>query len=123
MSLSLTCACGARLEIDEKFRGQIITCPDCHKPLPTVTPPALPRKTSTLAIASPLLALIGAFTLIGPVLAVAAGLWGLRDIGRAPERLAGRRLAKTGIVLGLAFSVVSIAAFFWADWVGLDGLV
>lgn len=123
MHLSLTCACGARLEIDEKFRGQTITCPDCHKPLPTVQPPRAPKKTSAFALASPLLALIGAFTLVGPVLAVACGAWGLRSISRSGERLEGRRLAKVGIALGLVFSLLGAAAFFWADWIGLDGVV
>jgi hypothetical protein len=74
-------------------------------------------------LASLLLALVGAFTLIGPLLAVACGLIAMRQIARAPQRLAGRGLAKAGVGLGLAFSVVSVAAFFWADWIGLDGLV
>ena len=85
----------AGLEIDEKFRGQTITCPDCNKPLPTVQPPRVPKKTSVFALASPLLALIGAFTLVGPVLAIVCGGWALRDrqirrTARGPASCHGR---------------------------------
>src|SRR5207244_6915712 len=48
---------------------------------------------------------------------------GLRAIGRSGERLEGRRLAKVGMGLGLFFGVLSVAAFFWGDWIGLDGVV
>ena len=122
MALSLTCACGAKLEVDEAFRGKIITCPDCQKPLPTVQPPRPPLKTSGFALGSILFALIGAFTFVGPVVAVVLGVLGLRSIRRAPDRLGGRRLALAGIFLGVGFGLLSVAAFMWADRIGLDRL-
>ena len=33
MAVSLKCGCGARLEIDDKFAGKVIPCPDCQRPL------------------------------------------------------------------------------------------
>ena len=71
---------GPRLEIDEKFLGKDIPCPDCARPLPTKAPPTPPpldlpdqHRTSGLAILSLALALVGAFTLVGTLAAVVFG--------------------------------------------------
>src|SRR5579859_5391625 len=42
MAISLTCSCGARLEIDDKFAGQAIPCPDCQQPLNTAAATPVP---------------------------------------------------------------------------------
>ena len=52
MALSLTCSCGALLEIDDKFAGKIINCPDCNRPLNTAPPVPEPPLTSGFALAS-----------------------------------------------------------------------
>ena len=59
MTLSLTCACGALLEVDDKFAGHTIHCPDCNRPINTAPPVPNPPFTSGLALASMLLALVG----------------------------------------------------------------
>jgi hypothetical protein len=122
MTLALTCACGARLEIDEKFAGQTIECPDCNRPLETA-PAAKPPKTSGLALASLLLALIGAFTLVGTLLAIACGLMGLKQIRRAPEQIGGARYARAGIVLGGIFTVLTLGLLWSRDFLKLDSLL
>jgi hypothetical protein len=122
MTLALTCACGARLEIDEKFAGQTIECPDCNRPLETA-PVAKPPKTSGLALASLLLALIGAFTLLGTVLAVACGLLGLKQIRRAPEQIGGARYARAGIFLGSIFTILTLGLLWSRDSLKLDSLL
>lgn len=120
MALSLSCSCGARLEIDEKFAGQGITCPDCQRPLrvPALIQPYF--RTSGLALASLLCALIGAFTVIGTLVAVGLGFLALRQIARQPDRLQGLRLAWAGIVLGGAFTVLTLIAHVGMEWLGLD---
>jgi hypothetical protein len=120
-TVAVTCACGAYLEIDAKFAGQRVPCPDCQKP---VEVPSLERtRTSGLALASLLVGLIGAFTLVGNIVAIVLGAIGLRSIARNPKELAGRRVALTGMVVGAVGLAISISAFFWADRLGLDGLV
>ena len=82
MPLSLTCSCGAKLEIDDKFAGKVIPCPDCHRELSTAPKVVQANLTSSFALAGLPLALIGAFTVVGPVLAIICGLIGLRHISR-----------------------------------------
>jgi hypothetical protein len=124
MPLSLTCSCGARLEIDDRFAGQVINCPDCQQPLPTFQRDATPpRRTSGFALASFVLALVGAFTVIGTLLAVALGGYALVDIRRRGDQLSGRGYAIAGIVLGVALTALSLFAYFSIELFGLDGLL
>jgi hypothetical protein len=125
MSLPLTCACGARLEIDEKFAGQAITCPDCQKALqvPASASQQTGRVTSGWAITSLVLALVGAFTVVGTLLAIGCGMVALRQIARQPDRLGGRNYARGGILLGSVLTVVSLILYMGAEWVGLDALL
>jgi hypothetical protein len=114
MPLALICACGARLEIDDKFAGQQINCPDCQRPLqaPKVDQPVV--RTSGLALASLILALVGAFTILGTLAAVGLGVAALFQIGSRADRLAGRGFAIAGIVVGVvmtAGTVVALSAF------------
>jgi hypothetical protein len=124
MSISLICSCGARLEIDAKFAGQTIACPDCHKPLTATLPkvPVPPRRTSGLALTSLLLAIIGAFTVVGTVAAVVVGAIAYRRIPQQPG-VGGRRLAKAGMILGGVFTLVALTAFTMSNLFGLDGLL
>jgi hypothetical protein len=121
MTIALTCTCAARLEIDEKFAGQTITCPDCQTLLTVPLPHAQRVRTSGLAIASLVLALVGAFTVVGTLLAAMLGLAALLQIRRHPEQLAGKSYAATGIILGLAFTALSVAAYSSAEIFGLSG--
>ncbi len=123
MTLSLKCTCGVRLDIPENFAGQQITCPDCQHPV------AVPRsdpaliKTSGLALASLLLALVGAFTVVGTVLAVLVGLAALVHVRRHREAVTGERYAVAGIVLGVLLTVATLYAYHAAEGWGLRNLM
>src|SRR5438309_45951 len=99
MTLSLKCNCGVRLDIPENFAGQQITCPDCQHPVevPRADPALI--KTSGLALASLLLALVGAFTVVGTMLAVLVGVAALVHVRRRPDAVTGAGYALAGIAL------------------------
>jgi hypothetical protein len=127
MPISVTCECGARLEIDEKFLGKEVPCPDCQRALPTKAPPKPPpldlpdnRRTSGLAILSLAIGLVGMFTyFIGSLVAIGIGIWAMKVIGRS-KKLDGLNLARAGIVVGgigiFATLVIMITPL------GLDGV-
>jgi hypothetical protein len=122
MPLSLTCTCGAKLEIDDKFAGKIITCPDCDKQLSTAPEQVWAARTSGYAIASLIFALVGPFTLIAPLLAIACGAFALSHITRQPEAVGGKRFALAGIILGSLFAILSLAAYLSPEVLRVDGL-
>jgi hypothetical protein len=122
MTIPLTCPCGARLEIDETFAGQTITCPDCQKSLRVPRPEVPGVRTSGLALLSLTLALAGAFTLIGTVAAVALGWVALQQIQRRPDEITGRNYALAGIVLGGLLTAVTGFALFAPELFGLQNL-
>jgi hypothetical protein len=121
MAIAITCPCSARLEVDEKFAGQSITCPDCQNSLQVPQPAgATAQRTSYLALASLVLALVGAVTILGTMLAVACGLAALLQIRRQPDRLAGSQFAWAGIVLGVVLTGLSAFAFSAPELFGVD---
>src|SRR6516164_3561812 len=104
MALSLSCSCGARFEVDETFAGQVVGCPECHRSLKT---PALvqgPLYTNGFAVASAVLALVGAFTIVLTAVAVMLGSVALVDIARNRGRSAGFGYALFGVLCGLVFT-------------------
>jgi hypothetical protein len=123
MAIPLTCSCGARLEIDDKFAGQTIPCPDCHKPLIAELPRAPATRTSGLAVLSLLLALVGAFTVIGTLAAIACGAVAYRQITRSRGSVGGLRLAQAGMILGAVFTVLALATYGSRSLLGIDGLL
>jgi hypothetical protein len=123
MTLAIDCTCGAHLEIDGKFAGQTIQCPDCQQPLQVPTAPAESPRTSGLALASLILALVGALTVIGTILAIVAGVLGLRAISKNPARLRGNGYALAGIILGVLFTALGLFAYGRVEVFGLDRLL
>lgn len=122
MAIPLTCVCGAILEIDEKFRGQKIPCPDCNRLLDTTPPPPPPSQTSGWALASLMLSLGGMLTLIGPIAGVVCGVLGLRQIQR-DKTLGGVNFARAGIFLGAMFTLLSVWAIVGTEFFNLDGFL
>ncbi len=123
MALSLSCTCGARFEVEETLAGQTVGCPECQA---SVAAPAITRqrpRTSGYALASSVLALVLAFTLVGTVVAVVLGFIGLVSIQRHRGQLAGTGYAVFGIVGGLLFTGVSALAFFKGELLGAGELV
>jgi hypothetical protein len=123
MPFALTCACGAHLEIDDKFAGQQITCPDCQRLLQTPGGDQPVRRTSGLALASILLALIGAFTIIGTLAAVLLGVLALVQMGGRSDRLAGRGYAIAGILIGLVMTGGTLFAISSVELFGISSIV
>jgi hypothetical protein len=122
MTLSLKCTCGVRLDVPENFAGQQITCPDCQHPVAVPrNDPALIR-TSGLALTALTLALVGAFTVVGTVLAVVLGVAALIHIRRQPEAVTGQRYAIVAILLGFVLTAATVAAYTSADRLGWRNL-
>jgi hypothetical protein len=111
MALSLSCSCGAAFEVEDTFAGQGIACPDCGAALkvPLLRAPQL--RTSGYAVASVVLALVGAFTVVGTAAAAVLGVVALASISRHRDRLSGAGYAVLGIVLGAGLTVVTGFAF------------
>jgi hypothetical protein len=123
MSLSLSCPCGARFEVEESYAGETINCPDCDRPVRVPNLERGPLRTSGLALASIILALVGAFTIVGTLAAIALGGVALATIVRNPDRVTGKGYAVFGIVLGILFTGVSLFAYASGNLLGLDRLV
>jgi hypothetical protein len=111
MALSLSCPCGAGFEVEDTFAGQAIACPDCGAALKV--PPLRPARlrTSGFALASVVLALVGAFTVVGTAVAAVLGAVALVSIARHRDRLGGAGYAVLGIVLGTGLTAVTGFAF------------
>jgi len=124
MPLSITCSCGARLEIDDRFAGQVIPCPDCQAPLslPAPAPTQHPR-VSGLAVASLMVALVTGFTLVGGLAAILLGYVARRRIERQPGQYSGQGFARAGMVIGAVGTVLACAALMSPEVFHLDALL
>jgi len=115
MPIAVKCSCGSQLEIDEKFLGKEILCPDCQRPLPTKAPVAPPpldvpefRRTSGLAVLSLSMSVVGFFTLVGSIAGIVTGVMALKKIKQHSTKLDGARLARAGIIIGAAGLVLTL---------------
>src|SRR5581483_648924 len=124
MPLSITCACGARLEMDDRFAGQSVPCPDCHASLhvPAAAPPSYPR-VSGLAVASLMVSLIGAFTLVGGLAGALLGYFARRRIETQPTQLTDLRLARAAMVTGVGGTALALVALASPDVFHLGALL
>ncbi len=116
----LTCACGARFEVDDSLAGQEVLCPECQQPLKAPARDRPPQLTSAWALASVVLALVGAFTVLGTILAILLGIIALASIARNRERVTGAGFAVLGICLGVLFTGLTLFALSTGDLFGLD---
>jgi hypothetical protein len=123
MPISLTCDCGARFEVEDGLAGREVGCPECQAPLAVPASPSAPPRTSGLALASTILALVGAFTVLGTVAAVVVGVLALSAIARDRQRLTGTGFALFGIVAGIAFTALTLFALGTNELFGLGGYV
>ncbi len=132
MSLSVTCQCGAKLELDDAFVGKDVPCPDCSRPLATKLPVPQPvpppldlpdyRRTSALAVYSFTTSLVLGFAGFG-IIGIALGMYALRAIGQRPRKLSGVKLAKAGIIIGSVLTLLSVVQYFLPTVAGLDRLL
>ena len=121
MPVPITCACGAGFDAEDGLAGQATICPECQA---TVTVPAAPPplRTSLLALFSANLALVGAFTIVGTILAAILGLAGIIHITRNRDRVAGIGLATFGLVAGVILTGLTIFALSKEELYGLGSL-
>jgi hypothetical protein len=119
MALLLTCTCGAQFEVDEVWAGKTISCPDCRRPftVPSLTKPVLPA--NLLALTSTVLALVGAFTLVGSVAAIALGVVALVHLRRLRDKESGTGFAVFGIATGVVGIAVTVLALRYPDTLGV----
>jgi hypothetical protein len=125
MAISVTCSCGARLELDDRFAGKAIPCPDCQLPLSTKTAAVEARQVpiSGLALTSLILATTGACTILGSLAAIVVGYFALRQIAREPERYGGLNFARAGMIAGGVFTLVTLAVLLSTEAFGVDSLL
>lgn len=116
----LTCACGTRFEVDDSLAGQEVLCPECQQPIQAPAANRLPRVTSGWALASVVLALVGAFTVFGTMLAILCGIIALVRISRHRDRLTGAGFAVFGICIGALFTMLTLVALNASDIFGLE---
>jgi hypothetical protein len=121
MALSLNCSCGARFDVEDTYAGQTVACPECQASLEAPSLEKTPLRTSGLALASVILALVGAFTVVFTLLAVLLGVCALFSIARNKDRLAGSAYATSGIVAGMAFTVLSLFLYSNLELLPIDG--
>jgi hypothetical protein len=122
MPLPITCACGARFDADEALAGREALCPECQQPVAVPAADREPPRTSLLALASATLALVGAFTILGTVVAAFLGLAGLISVSRNRDRVAGAGLATFGLVAGVAFTALTLFALSSGELYGLGSM-
>jgi len=123
MAIRFTCSCGVLLEVDDNLTGQNIHCPDCQRAVQVPSLDRVPQRTSGLAIASLVLALIGAFTVVGTIVAVVLGVLALLTISRQRDRLAGEAFAITGILLGVVLTGMSLFAYTSVELFGINSVL
>jgi hypothetical protein len=61
-------------------------------------------------VLSLLLALVGAFTVVGTLAAIACGAVAYRRVTKRGSTVGGVRLAQAGMILGAVFTVISVSA-------------
>jgi hypothetical protein len=117
----LNCDCGACFEVSDTLAGKEVPCPECQQPIKVPLQLKAPPRTSTFALLSAALALVGAFTVVGTLAAVLLGAIALIHIGSHPKRLKGLGFAAFGVVAGGAFTVLTLLALAYGDLFGLGG--
>jgi hypothetical protein len=122
MTLSLTCTCGSQFEVEETFAGQVVHCPECQSSVRVPSVNRRPLRTSAYALASAMLGVTLAFTVVGTILAVILGCVGLVSIVRNRDRVTGAGYAVFGIVWSLIFTAVTLLALTRGELFGLDRL-
>ena len=123
MALTLSCSCGANFEVEDTFAGQTVSCPECQASLKAPAVVRGPLRTSGLAVASMVLALVGAFTFVGTLAAVLCGLAALVSIGRSGGRRAGVGFALFGVVAGVLFTGLTLFAYSTGELFGVGDQV
>jgi prepilin-type processing-associated H-X9-DG protein len=120
VAISIKCECGRRVEAPESIAGALVRCPDCAREQ-VVPKPSLPAEflidswewektaTSGKAIASFVLGILFFFACFTGLPAILFGMLALAEIRLSKGRLRGKRMAVTGIFLGVIGCLFSVA--------------
>jgi hypothetical protein len=119
MPLSLTCDCGARFELEDALAGQSVSCPECQAALKAPAAKNAVVRTSGFALASTVLALVGAFTVVGTLAAVVLGIIGALVVVRDREHKSGLGFSIFGIVFGTLFTGLTLWSLSSGELFGL----
>src|SRR5262249_27503533 len=101
--------------VEDDLAGREVSCPECQAPLTVPARADPPPRTSLLALASAVLALVGAFTVLGTIAAAVLGGLALAEISRDRRRHTGAAFALFGIVAGVGFTVLTIFALLRSE--------
>ena len=121
MALSIQCACGVPFEVEDTLAGQVVTCPTCQATTQAPQLDRTPIRTNGLALASVVLALVGAFTVIFTLVAVLLGALALISIKRNRDRTAGTGYAIFGILAGVMFTGLSLFLYMNFELLPVEG--
>lgn len=119
MPVPITCNCGATFSIEEGARNA--ACPECHAVIEVQAAPVAVR-TSGLALASALFAVVLAFTGVGTIIAIVLGVIALAVISQHRGEVAGAGFAIFGIVAGAFFSLLFFLAVARPELFAIDPL-
>src|SRR5262249_16677938 len=97
-----------------------VSCPECQQRIKVPVRKQYPRRTSAYALASVVLALVGAFT-PATLVAVVLGVVALVDIARHRDRLAAAGLPSFGSVLGTLLGPLPLFGLGSGELFGLGG--
>ena len=110
--------------MEDAFGALELACPECQQRLqvPSAAGQRLQQRTSALALGSLILAVMGAFTVVGSAVAVILGLAAIVVILCRRERITGFGFAVSGVVIGVeAQDRLNIAMFHHGDVDGVTG--
>jgi Protein of unknown function (DUF1559)/Domain of unknown function (DUF4190) len=121
MAIVVECDCGQKFQARDEDAGRLARCPACQREVVIPKPGGLadtefaafdevgPVQTSGKAIASLVLGLLSFVTcFITGIPALIFGILGLNDINNPKNRLSGKGMAVTGMVLGSVTSVLML---------------
>ena len=120
MSLVVVCECGSKLEIDAGYKGRVITCPDCSRPIRIHRPSPRMHGLALLSLGA---SILGFLTVIGSLAGAASGYVAQQRIEREPGRWGGLELAKAGMYVGIAGLLVTVLLHFMGESIGIDGFL
>ncbi|MFO0879844.1 MAG: hypothetical protein U0840_21060 [Gemmataceae bacterium] len=107
MAVVCTCDCGARFEVADSPGDVPPCCPECGQPVTVAHQSGPEARLDWLALASVLLAITGACTVVGSLLGSLVGLAALLRIRTSKHPRRGASLALAGVGMGLGFAALS----------------
>lgn len=112
MSIAMTCDCGARYEVEDLFAGQEVHCPECQHAARAPLVKDAPRRVSLLALYSLVVAVVGAFTLVGSAVAALLALISLARMRTGSGRRGGEVYAVAALVVAAVGAAATVGILY-----------